>query len=169
MGPRHPRMGPRHPRVAPCHPRLGFAIHAWALPSTLGAWAPAGQGGTGDPRLPFRARPSLRRHPLAGGGMSPHAAPSRLRHPPKRLIWWMNHHFALAIHQNGTFGGRTATLPPPSTKTAHLVDEPPLCLRHPRLGPRHPRLGPVRLPDGSDRIKNLDFILISTTVILGDS
>ena len=51
--------------------------------------------------------PSLRRHPLAGGGMSPHAAPSRLapspstkrellvdelpfplRHPPKRHFWW---------------------------------------------------------------------------------
>ena len=29
--------------------------------------------------------------------------------------------------------------------------------------------GPGRLPDGSDRIKNLDFIHISTTVILGDS
>ena len=30
-------------------------------------------------------------------------------------------------------------------------------------------MGPGWLPDGSDRIKNLDFILISTTVILGDS
>lgn len=30
--------------------------------------------------------------------------------------------FASAIHQNGLFGGRTALLPSPSTKTAFLVD-----------------------------------------------
>jgi len=66
-------------------------------------------GGTGDPLLPCRTRPLLRRHPLAGGGMSPHAVPPRLTplpstktpflvdewpfclcHPPKRLFWWMN-------------------------------------------------------------------------------
>ena len=35
----------------------------------------------------------------------------RLRHP-----------FPFAIHQNGLFGGRTALLPSPSTKTAFLVD-----------------------------------------------
>ena len=86
-------------------------------PFTLGALSPAGQGGTGDPRLPCRTRPSLRRHPLAGGGMSPHAAPSRP--------------FALAIHQIGHFRGRTALLPLPSTKTAFLVDEWPFRLRHP--------------------------------------
>ena len=58
--------------------------------------------------------PSLRRHPLAGGGMSPHAAPARsssapvplrLRHPPKRPFWWMNGPFALVIHQNDLYGG----------------------------------------------------------------
>ena len=51
--------------------------------------------------------------------MLPHAAPARLatpahrlrsllylHHPPKRLIWWMRCHFALAIHQNASFGGR---------------------------------------------------------------
>ena len=86
-------------------------------PSTLGALSPAGQGGTGDPRLPCRTRLSLRRHPLAGGGMSPHAAPSR--------------HFALAIHQIGHFRGRTATLPLPSTKSAIFVDELPFCPCHP--------------------------------------
>ena len=86
-------------------------------PFTLGALSPAGQGGTGDPRLPCRTRPSLRRHPLAGGGMSPHAAPSRP--------------FALAIHQIGLFGGRTATLPLPSTKSAIFVDELPFCPCHP--------------------------------------
>ena len=194
---------------------------------------PAGQGGTGDPRLPCRTRPSLRRHPLAGGGMSPHAAPSRfalspspstktallvderatlpspstktallvdewpfrLRHPRKRPFWWTNGpfasggpgrhrrpppalphtaftsqappsrgwhvascrpvplrpfalaihqngtfggrtgHFALAIHQNGTFGGRMALSPPPSTKTAFLVDEWPFRLRRARAVP----------------------------------
>ena len=82
-------------------------------PSTLGALSPAGQGGTGDPRLPCRTRPSLRRHPLAGGGMSPHAAPSR---PFALAIHQIGHfrgrtaHFALAIHQIDVFGGRTALL-----------------------------------------------------------
>ena len=38
-------------------------------------WGVAGWGGTGDPRLPSAHGPSLRRHPLAGGGMSPRAAP----------------------------------------------------------------------------------------------
>ena len=32
------------------------------------------------------ARPSLRRHPLAGGGMSPHAAPSRLASNPRPAL-----------------------------------------------------------------------------------
>ena len=45
-----------------------------------------------------------------------------LRHPPKRRFWWTNRPFAFAIHQNGLFGGRTALLPSPSTKTAFLVD-----------------------------------------------
>ena len=34
----------------------------------------------------------------------------------------LRHPFAFAIHQNGVFGGRTALLPSPSTKTAFLVD-----------------------------------------------
>ncbi len=46
-------------RVCPCCSR-----RARAAPAT--------------PACPPGARPSLRRHPLAGGGMSPHAAPPRL-------------------------------------------------------------------------------------------
>ena len=48
------------------------------LRAGLPAFAIAGQSGTGDPRLPFPAHVcSLLRHPLAGGGMPPHAAPPR--------------------------------------------------------------------------------------------
>ena len=43
------------------------------------------------PACPSRTRPPLRRHPLAGGGMSPHAAPPALLSNP--------------IHENGTFRG----------------------------------------------------------------
>ncbi len=57
--------------------------------------------------------------------------PVRLRHPRKRL-WWMNGPSAIAIHENAPFGGRTALLPSPSTKTPYLVDERPFCHRHPR-------------------------------------
>ena len=84
---------------------------------------PAGQGGTGDPRLPCRTRPSLRRHPLAGGGMSPHAAPSRFALSPSPST-----KTALLVDER-------ATLPSPSTKTALLVDEWPFRLRHPRKRP----------------------------------
>ena len=48
-------------------------------------------------------------------------------HPPKRPFWWTNRPFALAIHQNGLFRGRTVLLPLPSTKSAIFVDEPPFC------------------------------------------
>ena len=83
--------------------------------------------------------------------------PVRLRHPRKRPIWWMNGPSAFAIHQNAPFGGRTALLPSPSTKTPHLVDERPFCHRHPRKCPIWwmaiiPNSGPFGLesisPDG---------------------
>ena len=48
--------------------------------------------------------------------------PFCLHHPPKRRFWWTNRPFAFTIHQNGSFGGRTALSPSPSTKTAFLVD-----------------------------------------------
>ena len=51
------------------------------------------------PACPSRTRPPLRRHPLAGGGMSPHAAPPALLSNP--------------IHENGTFRG----LPRPITSS----------------------------------------------------
>ena len=54
-----------------------LALRAGAAPAT--------------PACPSRTRPPLRRHPLAGGGMSPHAAPPALLSNP--------------IHENGTFRG----------------------------------------------------------------
>ena len=48
--------------------------------------------------------------------------PSRHFRPPSLLRHPGSHHSALAIHQNAPFGGRTALLSPPSTKTALLVD-----------------------------------------------
>ena len=48
--------------------------------------------------------------------------PSRHFRPPSLLRHPGSHHSALAIHQNAPFGGRTAPLSPPSTKTPHLVD-----------------------------------------------
>ena len=48
--------------------------------------------------------------------------PSRHFRPQSLLRHPGSHHSALAIHQNAPFGGRTALLSPPSTKTALLVD-----------------------------------------------
>ena len=78
--------------TSPCQWRLG-GLRAGRLP--LPALPVAGQSvacptrrGPERPRRPPPARPaqgqSLRRHPLAGGGMSPHAAPPR-SYPP--LSW----------------------------------------------------------------------------------
>ena len=61
--------------------------------------------------------------------------PSRHFRPQSLLRHPGSHHSALAIHQNAPFGGRTALLSSPSTKTPHFVDELPFCLRHPPKRP----------------------------------
>ena len=81
--------------------------------------------GPGRHRRPPPARPaqdpSLRRHPLAGGGMSPHAAPPR--------SYPLTPPFGLCSSLHSGY------LPFPSTKMPNLVDETPFCLRHPRKCP----------------------------------
>ncbi len=66
------------PSAAPVCPCCPSALAARVCPccSRRARAAPA------TPACPPGARPSLRRHPLAGGGMSPHAAPPRLQSSP---------------------------------------------------------------------------------------
>ena len=75
--------------VASCHPAPFFVWRARVLPSCV--WQPRvppscvwrARVPPATPACPPGTRLSLRRHPLAGGGMSPHATLPRLPHEPR--------------------------------------------------------------------------------------
>ena len=80
-------MKPRLRAVRSCH-IPSWSRQARALPSCVwqGRALPScvwqGRVPPATPACPPGTRPSLRRHPLAGGGMSPHATLPRLPHEP---------------------------------------------------------------------------------------